>query len=157
MEFFPEIAVSEGEAELIAHGLLAVARADGALHQRELALVASFYGDVTSGSGADLAALANQPDIEPEVLAAGLQREPVAMLFAKTCILLAYADGQCSDAERAKLRSYAHALEIGDSALDELEQSVKEYLLGHLAGLQNREAAVEVAQDLLASGDKPGA
>jgi len=148
MEFFPEIAITEGEAELIAHGLLAVARADGELHDRELALVASFYGEVVGGSGSNLAALANESDIEPDVLAAGLRREQVAMLFVKTSILLAYADGQYGEREKAKITGFARALEIGDAALTELEQSVKEYLLGHLSGLKNREAAVEVAKKL---------
>lgn len=148
MEFFPEVAVTENEAELIAHGLLAVARADGDLHQRELALVSSFYGEVVGGSGTSIASLANEPDIAPEVLAAGLGREPVAMLFVKTCILLAYADGSYSPKEKAKLEAYAHALEITDAALAELEQSVKEYLLGHLSGLKNREAALAVAKEL---------
>jgi tellurite resistance protein len=148
MEFFPEIAITEGEAELIAHGLLAVARADGALHDRELALVSSFYGEVVGGSGSHLAALANEAEVAPDVLAAGLGRDQVAMLFVKTSILLAYADGQYGDREKAKITSFAHALEIGDAALAELEQSVKEYLLGHLSGLKNREAAVEVAKKL---------
>ncbi len=148
MDFFPEIVVTEGEAALIAHGLLAVARADGKLHEREMALVASFYGDVVGGTGANLAALANEPDIEPEVLASGLTREAVSMLFVKTCILLAYADGEYHAKEKAKVDAFAHALDITDAAIAELEQSVKEYLLGHLAGLANREAALEVAKKL---------
>src|SRR5690606_1726764 len=131
-----------------AHGLLAVARADGKVHERELALIASFYGEIAGGSGNALASLANEPDIAPAVLAAGLTREPVAMLFVKTCILLAYADGEYHAKEKAKVDAFAHALQISDAAVAELEQSVKEYLLGHLAGLANREAALAVAKKL---------
>ncbi len=148
MEFFPEIAVTEGEAELIAHGLLAVARADGKLHERELALVSRFYGEVIGGDGAAIARVARESDIEPDVLAAGLSREPVAMLFVKTSILLAYADGQYHPEEKKRIEAYAHALEITDAALAELEQSVKEFLVGHLAGLANRDAALAVAKEL---------
>jgi tellurite resistance protein len=125
-----------------------VARADGKVHDRELALVASFYGEIAGGTGTSLASLANEPDIEPDVLGSGLTREPVAMLFVKTCILLAYADGEYHAKEKAKVDAYAHALEISDSAVAELEQSVKEYLLGHLANLANRDAALEVAKKL---------
>lgn len=148
MDFFPEIVVTEGEAELIAHGLLAVARADGKMHDRELALVSSFAGEIIGATGTSLASLANEPDIAPDVLAAGLTREPVQMLFVKTCILLAYADGEYAAKEKARVDAYARALQISDSAVAELEQSVKEYLLGHLAGLANRDAALAVAKKL---------
>ena len=148
MEFFPEIVLSEEEGELIARGMLAVARADGQLHDREVALVQGFYGEIADGSAVSLAAVQREEDIAPEVLASGLARESVGMLFIKTCILLAYADGEYHAAEKAKIGAYATALEIGAPALAELEQSVKEYLIGQLGALQNRDAAVEVAKEL---------
>ena len=146
MEFFPEIAMTEEEAELMAHGMLAVARADGKLHEREIAMVQSFYGEVSSASS--MASLEHEPDIAPDVLAAGLARGSLGMLFVKTCILCAYADGTYHPKEKAKVDAYATALGIGAEAVGELEQSVKEYLLGHLTGLQNRDAAIEVAKKM---------
>ncbi len=148
MEFFPEVMLSQGEAELMAHGLMAVARADGKLHEREIAMVRGFYGEVGSGSNNALSSFENEPDIEPSVLAAGLSREEVGMLFIKTAILCAYADGACHPKEKAKIVEYATALSIPGSAVAELEQSVKEFLIGHVAGLQNRDAALAVAKEL---------
>jgi tellurite resistance protein len=152
MDFFPEITVTEAEAELMARGMLAVARADGKAHDRELAMVTSFYGEVVNGSPMQLASIEKEADVPPAVLAAGLTREPIGMLFIKTCILCAYADGTYHEKERAKVGQYAAALGIGDAALTELEQSVKEFLLGQLTGLQNRDAALEVAKELDLSG-----
>ena len=146
MDFFPEIMLSETEAELVALGLLAVARADGKLHDRELALVQSFYGEVVDDGV--VRRLESEGDIDAAVLAAGLTREPVPMMFVKSAILCAYADGEYHEKERAKIVEYATALKIGEPALVELEQSVKEYLLGQLSHLQNREAALAVAKEL---------
>ena len=115
MDFFPEISITDGEAELIALGLFAVARADGQLHDRELALVQSFYGELVEASV--LRRLEAEPDIEPSVLAAGLTREPLPMLFLKTAILCAHADGTYHDLERARIAEYGTALEVGPDAL----------------------------------------
>ena len=148
MEFFPEIVLTEEEGELIARGMLAVARADGQLHDREIALVQGFYGEVAQGTPASLTAVARESDIDPDVLAIGLGRESVGMLFIKTSILLAYADGDYHAKEAEKINLYAKALDIGDEAIAELHQSVKEFLLGQLVGLSNQESALEVAREL---------
>ena len=148
MEFYPEIQLSVGEAEVMARGLLAVARADGKLHGREAAMVQSFFGEVTGGSGGALAALESAPSIEPDALSAGLQRPEVARMFVKTCILMAHADGEYHPKERAAIAAYAKALGIADEEVRQLEQSVKEYLVGQLAHLANVEAAAKVAKAL---------
>lgn len=148
MEFFPEIMVTDEEGELIARGMLAVARADGQLHDREITLVQGFLGEATGGSPISLTAVQREGDIEPDILAAGLAREAVGMLFVKSCILLAYADGVFHPAEKEKILSYAKALGISDAAVTELEQSVKEFLVGQFTHLADREAVVQVAREL---------
>lgn len=148
MEFFPETNVTEHEAEIIAHGLMAVARADGQLHAKELAMVQAFYGEVIGGSGTAMAALENEPDIAADVLAGGLSRGPVAMLFLKTAILCAYADGTYGQKEGAKIAAYAKALGVETGALDELHQSVKEYLIAQLTNVKNVDAVLAVSKKL---------
>ena len=49
MNFFSEINVEKHHAEAIARGLFAIAHSDG-LHEREAALVGSFWAD-TGGTG----------------------------------------------------------------------------------------------------------
>jgi tellurite resistance protein len=148
MEFFPETNVSENEAELIAQGLLAVARADGQLHARELAMVQAFYGEIVGGTGTAVAGLERGADIPAKILADGLTRAPVAMLFVKTALLCAYADGAYGPKERAKIEEYATALGIEPAALEELHQSVKEYLVAQLTNVKNVDAVLEVSKKL---------
>src|SRR5262249_1585292 len=141
MDFFPQTELSQSEAEAIAQGLFAVARADG-LHPREGALIADFYQDAVAGDvTASLASLERLPDPTGPQLAAQLARKEVRQLFIKTAWLLAYADGKVSDAERAKIGAYAQALEVGDADSKRLEEGVKDFLLGQLTHLQNVEAA----------------
>src|SRR5690606_26804467 len=48
MDFFPELFIDEAQAEVIARGLFAVARAEGGVHEREAAMVKSFFGEAVS-------------------------------------------------------------------------------------------------------------
>ena len=43
MDFFPPTDINPAQAEAIARGLFAVARADGAVHPMELMLIQGFY------------------------------------------------------------------------------------------------------------------
>lgn len=145
MSFSPEIALDATQAEAIARGLFAVAKCDG-IHEREAALVASFWGEVGGGTAA-LADLERRPEISEAELSAALPSAELRLMFLKSCVLLAWADGHTSDAERAVIGRFADAL--GQKArLGELEDSVKEYLLGHLSHLANTDATVEVAKSM---------
>ncbi len=148
MEFFAEIELNQAEAEVIARGLFAVARAEGGVHAAELAMVRSFLGEVVGGQGREMAGLETGSDVAPAMIAAALAGEPKRLLFLKSCILLGYADGRYGDKERALVDGYAKALGIGKERLTGLEQSVKEYLLGQIAGTTSTESAVKAARSL---------
>ena len=145
MDFFPEVKVSSGAAEAIARGLFAVARADG-VHEREAALIASFWMESGGGSGA-LADLERRPPIDGTALAASLGTDEERHLFMKTAILLAWSDGKVSPEEKKVLADFAHALGL-HAKVTLLEEQVKEFLLGHVAHLKNTEATVAVARKL---------
>lgn len=145
-DFFPEVNLSRGAAEAIARGLYAVAHADG-LHEREAGLIASFWIDAGGGAGA-LSDLERGPAIAPAELAAALHSDAERQLFVKTALLLTWADGAVSDAERKKVQELARALGVDDATLGKLEDGVKDYLLGHLVHLQNTDAAREVAKKM---------
>jgi uncharacterized membrane protein YebE (DUF533 family) len=148
MDFFQETDVTAGQAEIIARGMLAVARAEGGLRKAELELVKSFYSEVSGGGARHLASLEQAPDLAPEVAATALTSETLAKLFLKSCILAGYADGTYTKEERAVVDGFAKALKTDKKVLEELEQSVKEYLVSHLAGLANVEGAAAVARKL---------
>ena len=97
MEFFPEVNLSHGAAEAIARGLFAIARVDG-VHEREAGLIASFWID--AGGGGPLSDLERAEAIKPADLAAALHSDAERQLFIKTAILLTWADGAVSAAEK---------------------------------------------------------
>ncbi|MEO6953947.1 MAG: hypothetical protein ABI321_19250 [Polyangia bacterium] len=145
-DFFPEIALSQPAAEAIARGLYAVAKVDG-LHEREEALVASFWSDVGGGAAA-LAALERGAAISVAELGAALPEKEQRQLFVKTSLLLAWADGKITDEEKKIIGEFATGLDIDGAALAKLETSVKEFLLSHLSPIHNTEAVAEVAKKL---------
>jgi tellurite resistance protein len=154
-KFFPEVEISAEQAEVMARGLFAVARAEGGIHEREKTLLMSFYADVAEGSGSrSLSALEHAPDVSPSEIASALTSKAHALLFVKTCILMAYADNSYGGKERDVIEGFARALGLGPEQIAELEQDVKSYLLSSLVRLANTEAVAAVAREL--GGSKPG-
>src|SRR5450432_841338 len=135
-DFFPEIDIREDQAEAIARGLHAVAKADGNMHDREAAMITEFFNSTTDHAS-HLAALERQPKLEPANLAAILPSADLRQLFIKTAILLAHVDGSYAAPEAKQIAEYAKACGIDAAALTKLEAAVKDYLLGHLSHLQN--------------------
>jgi tellurite resistance protein len=146
-EFFPEIEIRQDQAEAIARGLFAVARADGEVHAREAAMISEFF-NATTAHAADLGALERGPRIEPASLALMLPTRDLKRLFLKTAMLLAYADGSYGPGESKAIGDFARALEIQVADLAELEAQVKDYLLSQLSHLANVEEVAKVAKDL---------
>ena len=142
MEFFPEIDLNEQQAEAIARGLYTVAAVDGA-HERELGLISEFYGGARS-----TAELERAGAVEPKALASELGERAHRELFLKTALLLAYADGHVSDAERTAVDGFAKAFGFDQAAMKGLEAEVKDYLLRPLARLKNVEGVSKVAKKL---------
>src|SRR5262249_23054212 len=126
MEFFREIELSKTTSEAIARALYVIAKADG-IHEREAGLIASFWIDTGHGAAA-LSDLERMSAITPAELAAALISDEERQLFLKTAILLAWADGKVTDAERKALDGFAAALGVDRAKLQALEASVKEFL-----------------------------
>lgn len=145
--FFPEIEISDEQAEAIVRGLFAVARAEGGVHEKEKALLMGFYGEATGGAQS-LAALERAPDATPEEMAAALTSDALRKVFIKTCILMGWADNSFGGKERELVGRYAKALGIDDAEIAEHEQAVKSYLLSSIVKLSNTDAVVEVSKKL---------
>jgi tellurite resistance protein len=144
-EFFPEVHLSHGAAEAIARGLYAVARCDG-IHEREAGLIAGFWID--AGGGMPLSDLERAEPIKPAELATALHSDEERQMFIKTAILLTWADGKVSAAEKKAVGEFARALAIDGGTLDKLEAGVKDFLLSHLTHVQNSEAVSDVAKKM---------
>ncbi len=146
-EFFPEIDIREDQAEAIARGLYVVARADGKVHDREAAMISEFFNSTTDHPS-HLGSLERAPQITPANLAAILGSKDLRRLFLKTAILLAYVDGHYAAPEQKAIAEFAKACEVDAKELVQLEHAVKDYMVSHLAHLQNTPAVVEVAKSL---------
>src|SRR5262245_26648353 len=109
MDFFPEIEISQSQAEAFARGLFAVARADGNIHDREALLIADFYTSTTDRA-TDLGALERSENINGASLALLLPGTELRRMFLKTAMLLAYADGNYGATESQMISEYAKAL-----------------------------------------------
>jgi len=144
-ELFPEIELRADQAEAIARGLIAVAKADGHIHEREAALIGDFYSSTTNRS-VDIAALEKVEAVDGAYLAATLPTSELRELFLKTAVLLAYADGNYSSTESKLISTFARALDRTDLA--HIETQVKEFLLSQLTHVQNTAAVAEVAKEL---------
>ena len=145
--FFPEIEISDEQAEAIARGLFAVARAEGGVHEKEKALLMGFYAEAAGGTRS-LSALESAPDATPEEMAAALTSPALRNLFVKTCILMGWADNSFDGKERELVARYAKALGISEAETAELERAVKSYLISSLVTLANVEAVAAVAKKL---------
>jgi tellurite resistance protein len=143
----PEIEITDAQAEAIARGLYAVARADGDLHDRERTLITEFFASI-SDRPSDLAALDRESAIAPETLALALGARELRELFLMTALLLAHCDSDYGPGESALIGRYAAALEVSPADLAELTTRVKEHMLSQLTHLQNVDAAVAVAREL---------
>lgn len=137
------------------HHLQAIVRAmhdialtDG-VHDAERVMLRGFYDSCQR----DAAALASFDDLVamPFDLAAIVDdfRQPaqkVALLHS--CLLLAYADGEYSAAERAKVQGFADALRMDAGELGQIEESVADYLLQQISRISNTDALQQVAKEL---------
>ncbi len=147
--FFPEIEISAEQAEVMARGLFAVARAEGGIHEREKTLLMSFYSDVVvESSSRSLSALEHAPDVSPDEIAGALTLQPHALLFIKTCLLMAYADNSIGEKEREIIERFANALGLTTKHVEDLEQDVRGFLLSSLVKLANSEAVAAVAREM---------
>jgi uncharacterized membrane protein YebE (DUF533 family) len=148
MDLNPEIHMTATDAELIARGLMAVARADGKLLEREAMMIRMFYSDAAESGVASIAKLERETPIDPAMLAQGMGKGEVATVFLKSCFLVAYADNDCADSERKLIEKFSDALGYSRDQLLRLENGVKEYLLQQLTHVKNTEAVAKVAHDL---------
>jgi tellurite resistance protein len=145
MDFFPQVELTHAAAEAIARGLYAVAKVDG-LHEREAGLIASFWID--AGGGGSISDLERGAAISPSDLAKALHTPDERLMFVKTAILLTWADGKVTDQERKSVSEFASALGVDSATVENLETSVKEFLLGQLSHVQNTEATRQVAKKM---------
>lgn len=145
-QLYPEIDITNDQAEAIARGLFAVARADGNVHPAEAAIIGQFFGAAAQPS--HIESLARETNIDAASLALLLPSKELREVFLRTAVLLAYADGNFADGEKEQIASFATAMNMESNELEQIILAVKEFLLSQLSHLQNVDAGVEIAKEL---------
>ena len=133
-----ELELTPKQAEVMARGMLAVARSEHDLDPRELALIKEFWpGPIES-----------LPDVQPEEVRDALAGGGLVDHFLRSCLLVAWADNDYTAAEQKAIERFATALGVPAGDLATMERAVKDALLGQLSHLANVDAVVEVAKKL---------
>lgn len=146
-ELYEGIDLTPAQAEWIVRGLLDLAAVDG-IHESERALIADFHAG--EGGGASLDALQAKGFDQAEAAAvfkAGGAK--VTEAFLVSCYLLIYADGEHSEAERARIAQYGEALGLSHGELEELHVKARLYVLQSLAHiLWNRDTVKQIGSSM---------
>ena len=129
--------------------LLHVAHVDGAKADEEVALIRQFY-DTCRGAGGDF------PPFEE--IALGQREGALAAnefpdagqrdMIAALCLMVAYADGEFSEAERSAVEQAAHGLGLDDERIEQILAQVKDHMLAQFARLPDAESVAVVAKEL---------
>lgn len=132
--------------QVIVRAMHEVAQLDG-VHEAEQVMLRDFYDAVQQDTGAlttfqELCRSAFDIDEARRIL--DTPDRKAALL--RSCLLLAYADGRYSMAEREKIRSFADALGVPAHATLALEESVADQLMQNIARISNIDALREVAE-----------
>ena len=121
-------------ARIIAQGMRVVASADGHLHPRELALIASFEADVPEG------------DIGDGILGDNAELRQV---YIRSLVMLALADGRISEVERQAIAELCVRQGIDPLEVDVEIVAVKRRFLSVFRGVSVfRDSVVRVAREL---------
>ncbi|MHB1047077.1 MAG: hypothetical protein ACYC4P_13815 [Thermoanaerobaculia bacterium] len=137
MQLFEDVELNDLQANAVGRAMLAVARADGAADPREVALIEELAPVDTTAPDPSPAELA-------EVLTDGRARE----LALRSTLLVAFVDGDYSDAERGVVSGFAGAFGVSAERLEELAGGVKDFLMAPLVPLSNTSAVLDVSRKL---------
>lgn len=130
-ELYEGIELTEAQAAWITRGLLDLAHVDG-MHDAERALISDFYAG--EGGTSTLEALAAE-GFDPAEAATALRAGGVKVVeaFLTSCYLLIYADGNHSEAERARVRAYGASFGLSPEAQEDVHVKARMYVLRSLA------------------------
>jgi tellurite resistance protein len=146
--FQQNVKLGLNHVQVLVRGMYAIANSDG-LHATELVLLREFY----ESCRADVEGLASFE----EVIAVALDEESardvldtpeLRDLFVRSCLLLAFADGTFSPAERTQLAHLAALLDVKPERRLELEEEARSFLFRRVAHVHNLDVLQKVVKDL---------
>lgn len=129
--------------------LLHIAHVDGARSAEEVALIRQFY-DASRTASADFPTF--------ETVDAGQSAGKVSAtdfpdaghrdMIVALCVMVGYADGELSAAERAAVGQAAASLDLANERVEQILAQVKDYMLAQLSRLPDAASVAVVAKEL---------
>jgi len=137
-----------GQATIIARAMYKVAEAEHGIHVQEQKMIDSFYLACCEEAGTepeDLTATKWNPEQGRSVLTDTSLKE--AMI--RSCFLVGYADGQCSEVERKAILELAQDVGVDEARCGELDKEIKKTLLSQFESIQVfRDSAYDIGSQL---------
>jgi uncharacterized tellurite resistance protein B-like protein len=143
------VTLSPAQLALATQVMLYVAHIDTARTDEETALIRAFY----EACARDEALPPFEPLLEHAgarpTLDSGAFPEPGQQeLVLSYCLMVAYADGTLSDAEKQAVSGIAQQIGVSEARLDEMISIVQDQLLAELSKLPDAQSVAKVAEEL---------
>lgn len=148
LPFNDAVELDLAQKSLTTRAMLEVAQVDAGHVAEEIALIRAFY----------------EADAEPgqipfdSLLAASSQAAPLAAdsfpqaeqrdLVISSCLMVAYADGQFSQAERTAIAAIAERIGMDAARFKMLDDIIQDHLLSQLANLPDAESVARVGAEM---------
>lgn len=133
---------------LATRAMLEIAQVDAGHAAEEIALIRAFYEADAEPAQLPfehlLTTLSQPAPLAADSFPEAGQRD----LLISTCLMVAYADGQFSQAERAAIHTLAERIGMPPAQVTALDEIVQDYLLSQLANLPDAESVARVGVEL---------
>ncbi len=140
--------LSIDQATHIARAMYRVAVAEHGVHEQEKKMIDAFYLECCRESGSDPEDL-SAGHFDADAARASLDTAELKDVALRSCLLVGYADGQCSSTERRVIEAIAREIGADPSRVPALEKDIRRSLLESFEGLKVfREAAFEIGKRL---------
>ncbi len=148
LPFTDAVELDLAQKSLATRAMLEVAQVDAGHVAEEIALIRAFYeADAEPGQipfDSLLAASSQQAPLNSESFPMAGQRD----LVISSCLMVAYADGQFSQAERAAIAAIAERIGMDAARFKMLDDIIQDHLLSQLANLPDAESVARVGAEL---------
>lgn len=148
LPFTDAVELDLAQKSLATRAMLEVAQVDAGHVAEEIALIRAFYeADAEPGQipfDSLLAASSQQAPLNSESFPTAGQRD----LVISSCLMVAYADGQFSQAERTAIAAIAERIGMDAARFKMLDDIIQDHLLSQLAKLPDAESVARVGAEM---------
>lgn len=146
--FSGEVELNLEQATAVAQAMWHIAEADQGVHEREREMIQGFYQSCAAESGVE-GAVFNPSSFDVEKAREVLNTPELKQMLVHSCLLLGFADGHCSQVERAAIEQLALGIGMSSSELVAIDREVKRSLLAQFEGVEVfRSATYQIGEQL---------